>query len=100
MTAPLGVISLFFPTSGMKWVKPTGLTLGGRRRKYGTRQRSNSAAGEPMKVRFANGDMWTVRVTGKHSRFIDEILASSAGDNVIQVFSERGTIYAKQFIDE
>lgn len=100
ITAPLGVISLFFPTSRLRWTPPTGLTLTGRRRKYGSRQRSNAAAGEAFKVRFNDGEVVTVRVTGTHRRFLDEIIASSAGDNIRQVWSERGTIYGPQFIDE
>lgn len=98
--APLGVISLLFPTSQLKWRRPSGFSLSGRKRKYGSRQRSNNAAGEAFKVRFKNGDTWTMRVTGKHQRFIEEILETSAGDNVVQIYSERGTIYGPQYIDE
>lgn len=68
---------------------------GPRKRPYGSRQRSNSRAGEPMTVVFNDGYACTVRVTGTHTRFLQQVLARAEGE-ITRIFSERGTWYGPQ----
>jgi hypothetical protein len=101
VTAPAGLIThLFGNSSGqVSWTasaNPPDPVTGRRRRKYGTRQRSSSRAGEVMAIALSNGEQYSVRITGTHTNFIDFFLSQGAGDKVVNVFSERGTIYGPQ----
>lgn len=69
----------------------------GRRRPYGYRRRTNSAAGTPLKVDFADGETWTYRVTGPIKRFLDRIVRRGLGDEVDMVTSPRGAEFSKEF---
>lgn len=62
----------------------------GARRPYGFRRKTNSAAGIPLKVGFADGETFTYRVAGPFKRFIDGVLRRGGGDEVVTVTSPRG----------
>jgi hypothetical protein len=92
VTAPLGLLKFIFGDVVPVWTRGP---QGGGRRPYGSRQRSNAAAGEPIKLRLVGGKVYTVRVTGEHWRFIDQILANSSG-TIVEAYSQRGSIYGPQ----
>lgn len=75
---------------------PADPVTGRRRRKYGTRQRSSARAGQPMQIALSNGETYTLRITGSHTAFIDFFLSEGLGSKVLNIFSERGTIYGPQ----
>jgi len=67
----------------------------GARRPYGYRRKTNSAAGIPLKVGFADGESWTYRVAGPFKRFIDGVLRQASGDEVVTLTSPRGAEFAQ-----
>jgi hypothetical protein len=69
---------------------------GRRRRKYGTRQRNNAAAGEPIRLVLNTGEAYSGRITGSHTAFIDYVLAVGVDAKLQNVYSERGTEYGPQ----
>lgn len=104
VTAPRGLLEYLFGTGtpGVSWAVPVDAIAGPggvRRRKYGTRQRSSSRAGEPMQLILNNGEAYTVRITGTHTKFIDAFLSKGGGAKVANIYSERGTIYGPQIED-
>jgi hypothetical protein len=46
-------------------------------------------------VKDINGDTWTIRVTGTDLDFID--WAKDYASKIDEIYTARGTIYAKQF---
>jgi hypothetical protein len=66
------------------------------RRPYGYRRKTNSAAGLPLKAGFADGETWTYRVAGPVKNFIDRVLRSAQGDEVVTLTSPRGAEFAKE----
>lgn len=104
VTAPRGLLDYLFGsgTPNVNWAVSTNLVnaiTNRRRRKYGTRQRESARAGEPMKLVLKNGDIYTARITGSHTAFIDAFLSKGGGLNVANIYSERGTIYGPQVDD-
>lgn len=100
-TAPKALITYLFGLNvgGLAWTpsrNPADPVTGRRRRKYGTRQRSSARAGEAMQVVLDNGEVYTCRITGSHTAFIDFFLAEGLGTKVLNVYSERGTEYGQQ----
>lgn len=67
----------------------------GARRPYGYRRKTNSAAGIPLKVGFADGEVWTYRVAGPFKNFIDRVLRTAQGDEVLTLTSPRGAEFAQ-----
>ena len=97
-TAPKALIAYLFGQNvgGLAWTTsrdPADPVTGRRRRKYGTKQRSSARAGEAMQVVLDNGETYCVRITGSHTAFIDFFLAEGLGTKVLNVLSERGTVY-------
>jgi hypothetical protein len=97
-TGVRGLMDYLFDTdvNDLEWAandNPVSPVTNRRRRKYGTRQRSSSRAGEQMQVVLKTGEVYTLRVTGTHTAFLDAFLAQGGGVYVSNVFSERGTIY-------
>lgn len=100
-TAPKGLIDFLFGTNGsrLSWQSPVNLAdaiTGRRRRKYGTRQRSSAGAGEQIRLVMNDGAIYSGRITGTHTAFIDHFLSVGGADKVLNVYSERGTIYGPQ----
>jgi hypothetical protein len=101
VTAPRGLLEYLFGnlstrTSWLASSEATSGPSGRRRRKYGTRQKSSARAGEAMKIYLDNGEIYTVRVTGTHTNFIDTILSKVSPGKVANLVSERGTEYGPQ----
>jgi hypothetical protein len=97
-TAPKALIAYLFGQNvgGLAWTPsrdPADPATGRRRRKYGTKQRSSARAGEAMQVVLDNGETYSVRITGTHTAFLDFFLAEGLGAKVLNVLSERGTVY-------
>lgn len=97
VVAPRATLEALFSDFSAEWRPAGGLLSSGRKRKYPSRQASNNGTGEPMRVTLTNGETWTVRLVGNHETFIDQVLAGAGADNVAQIVSQRGTIYAKTF---
>jgi hypothetical protein len=91
-TGAAGLIEFLFGTQELVW---GGDADGARKRPYGSRQRSNAAAGEPMVIELVGGEKYTLRVTGTHKRFITNVCIPNQ-DKIEQVYSERGTIYGRR----
>lgn len=98
VTAPLGTIKRLFPGARPRWTRAEGTTRTGRRRGYRNRQRSNAAAGEAISIREIDGDVFTVRVTGSQNNFIDNVIRGENEDRIIQIWSERGTLYGAEWV--
>lgn len=97
VVAPRATLEALFGNFEANWVPAGGLLPSGRRRKYPSRQASNNATGEPMRVKLTNGEDWTVRLVGNHETFIDLVLAGAGASNVAEIVSQRGTTYAQTF---
>ena len=100
VTGTLGLLSYLFGTKLGDWVDnaiPPASPGGRRRRRYGTRQRSNARAGKPIFLRLKDGGVFTVRVTGADLDFLPRLAA--AGDKVVNAWTPRGTIYGPKPID-
>jgi len=100
-TAPKGLIDFLFGTNGarLSWlapVDPADPITGRRRRKYGTRQRNSARAGEQIRLVMNNGAVYSGRITGTHTAFVDHFLSVGGADKVLNAYSERGTIYGPQ----
>lgn len=98
VTAPRGLLEFLFGIEFGRWNKLTVMpALPGHRRKrrFGCRQRSNARAGKVLFVKDNNGDSWTIRVTGTDLDFIEWV--SAHGEKIDEIYTARGTIYAKQF---
>lgn len=81
------------------WLPPIRTTESGRRIfRYGRRQRSQAAAGRVTSLRFTDGEVWTVRLTGSDVAFIDKILSLGDDVRVVEVWSQKGTIYGQQVV--
>lgn len=88
----MGVLTKIFGQTSYRWVRPTGLTPRGRRKQYKGRQRSNAAAGESVWIRFTDGDVYQVRITGSLTDFIDQVLAKADQSEILAVWTERGSL--------
>lgn len=91
-----GLLDYLFGDLDLQW-QTTGQS-GNRRRPFGSRQRSNSAAGQPMKIRLDTGEVYTVRTTSTQKTFIAEVIRA-AGPKVVEVWSERGTSYGRRMAE-
>jgi hypothetical protein len=58
--------------------------------------RSLADAGQPVTVRLTDGEVWQVRVTGTMIDFIDKVLADGNADNVMQIWTARGSLYGPE----
>lgn len=94
---PKGLIEFLFGTLDFAWTTASG--DGRYKRPYGSRQRSNAAAGQVMKLKLSTGEVYSVRTTSTQKAFLSEVI-SSAGNKIDEVWSERGTIYARQKAEE
>lgn len=89
--AARGLLETLFAPQQRKWKR----TNTDGRRPYKSRQRSASAAGEPVKVVLEGGVEYTLRVTGSHTAFLDFMIARAIVP-VLNVVSERGTEYGPE----
>jgi hypothetical protein len=101
ITASRGLLTYVFGdlTTALRWEAPGSAVnpdTGRRRRIYGTKQRGSSRAGEGMTMKLDNGDSYTIRVTGTHLNFIQFMLGRMKAGKVVEVLSERGTVYGPQ----
>ena len=98
VTATRGLLQYLFGVQFSSWLAPvsdsTG-TSGRRRRKYGTKQRTNARAGRVLYLKLSNGETYSVRVTGTDLDFVAWI--RERADEVEQIYTARGTIYGPQF---
>lgn len=85
-----GLLEHLFGSLTVSWrpVRDAGL----RKRPYGSRQRSNAAAGELIFLRLTDGSVYSVRTTATHRVFLDELILH-ARDKVLGAWSQRGTLY-------
>jgi hypothetical protein len=101
VTAQRGLLTYVFGdlSTALRWEAPGSAVnpnTGRRRRLYGTKQRGSSRAGEGLQLKLDNGSVYTVRVTGTHLNFIQFMLGRMRTGKVMEVTSERGTIYGPQ----
>lgn len=97
MTGAIGLLEWMFeeqPTWGAGNVGTT--QLGRKRYKYGTRQRSNAAAGRQVFLDFGSSGTYSVRVSGDVVDFMDKIVPK-IGSKLKRAYTRRGTIYAPTF---
>lgn len=99
VTARLGVLKAMFGNLSFRWVRPTGTTPSGRRKQYRGKQRSNAAAGQPVWVRFTNGELYQVRITSTLTEFIDHLIAKTDEGRIVNVWTSRGSMKGPE-IDE
>lgn len=100
VTGTLGLMTYLFGTKIGSWVDnsvPPATPGGRRRRKYGSRQRSNARAGKPMFLRLKDGGVFSVRITGTDLDFLPHLEA--VGDKVVNAWTPRGTIYGPKPVD-
>jgi hypothetical protein len=95
MTGARGLIAYFMNLGSAQW---TVGGAGGRKRKYGTRQRSLAAGGKVAYVRLDTDDIHTVRYTGTFQNFIDNILPKSKQGKVVEIMTQSGTKAGPQFV--
>jgi hypothetical protein len=88
-----GLLEYIFGSLNLTW-GPTR-PAGPRRRPYGSRQRTNAAAGQPMFLQLDTGQIYSVRITSTQSSFLDQITTRAAG-KVLRVWSQRGTDYGRK----
>jgi hypothetical protein len=98
--APRATIEKLLGPVSLGWARPQTDFFLERRRPYGSRQRTNAAAGEAIMVNFKDGESYTFRITGTHKAFISEVLAKGGESSVASIVSERGTEYGETTQDE
>lgn len=102
VTGTLGLIEFLFGPQQTQWIAISGEAPAPgtrRKRKYGTRQRSSAAGGEPLYLRIADGTVWAVRITGADMDFIDQVLTKTEPGAVLSAWTDRGTIYGPGFAE-
>lgn len=100
LTATRGLIEYIFGEFEPSWqaTGADGVPLPGfpRRKKFGTKQRRNAAAGKAITLELDTGEAFSVRVTGADIDFIDKILTAT-GSKVLRAWTPRGTVYGPQY---
>jgi hypothetical protein len=96
--ATIGLLKFLFGVENPSWSANSAATTerGRRRYRYGTRQKSNAAAGKQVILDLTDGGSYSVRVTGPIVDFISEVVSKS-GDRVVRAYTRRGTVYAPAF---
>jgi hypothetical protein len=101
-TMSYGLLKAIFPAAELRWepISNAQNPFTGRKSfKYGRRQRSLAAGGTSVSVMIEDGSVWTIRIAGHISNFIDQVLARTPDNTVLSMWTERGTIYGPQFVD-
>ena len=100
VSAALGLLQYLFGNLEPAWgAGSVGTTQTGRKRyKYGSRQKSNAAAGKQVFLDLTDGKTYSVRVTGNVVDFVDAILPKT-GNTVARVYTRRGSEYAPTLED-
>lgn len=96
VSAARGLLEYFLEISDLTW-QPVGIPGQGRRRKYGTKQRSQSKGGRVHLLKLDDDKFYSVRVTGTTQRFVDQIVTKSKPGKVLEVYTQSGTKMARQF---
>lgn len=94
VTGTLGLMTYLFGTKLGSWVDntiPPDAPGGRRKRRYGTRQRTNARAGRMIFLKLTSGKVFSVRVTGADMDFLPYL--QKAADKVSNAWTQRGTIY-------
>lgn len=94
---PRGLLEFLFGELEFRWESATADGRG--KRPYGSRQRSNAAAGQVMKLKLATGEVYSVRTTSTQKSFIRELISNSQF-KISEVWSERGTAYGRKKAEE
>lgn len=99
MTATYGLMQYLLGDLQLSWERPSTSTnsQGRRLRKYGARQRASARGGRVMNLLLRSGDVFQCRITGTDTDFIDYILAKAGLEVVLNIWTQRGTIYGPQF---
>jgi hypothetical protein len=94
VAAAQGLLEFLFGDLNPSWGGGSiGTTqLGRKRYKYGTRQKTNAAAGQSVFLDCGDEGIYSVRVTGNVVDFIDKVV-SKTGDKVKRAFTRRGSVY-------
>ena len=94
VAAAQGLLEFLFGDLAPAWgVGGIGQTqLGRKRYKYGTRQKTNAAAGQSVFLDCGDMGVYSVRVTGNIVDFIDKVIQYT-GSKVKRAYTRRGTIY-------
>jgi hypothetical protein len=102
VTAPYGLFQYLLGDLQLSWQPPSNSQNpdGRRLRKYGARQRASARGGRVMNLVLRSGDTFQCRITGTDTDFIDWILAKSGLEVVLNIYTQRGTIYGPQFPEE
>ena len=100
VSAAQGLLEWLFGLEQPQWgAGSVGETALGRKRyRYGSRQRSNAAAGEQVMLDCGDQGVYSVRVTGNIVDFIAAMLPKT-GDRVKRAYTRRGTVYGPTFED-
>ena len=98
VAAAQGLLEYLFGAQEPSWgAGSIGTTqLGRKRYKYGSRQRSNAAAGDQVFLDCGEEGVYSVRVTGDIVDFIDKMLPNT-GTKVKRAYTRRGSIYGPTF---
>ena len=98
VSGAIGLLEWLFQVSKPSWgAGSIGTTQTGRKRyKYGSRQRSNAAAGQEVFLDLGENGVYTVRVTGNVVDFMNAILPKT-GERVKRAYTRRGSVYAPTF---
>ena len=102
LTATLGLIEYVFGAQKTTWqpIADAPTVPGGRRRrKYGTRQRSQAEGGRVLYFKLDTGGLWTVRTTGADIDLIDELLVKADTAKLKNVYTARGTKFGPQYAE-
>jgi hypothetical protein len=92
-----GLAEYCLNVGAVRWTR-TGSTAGKYKRKYGNRQRSQSAGGKVAFLKLDDDSVWTVRFGGKWEKFVDGILSKAKPGKVIAAWTQSGTIADPEYI--
>jgi hypothetical protein len=100
VSGALGLLEFLFGEVQASWQpNSTSESQTGRKRyKYGTRFKSNAAAGQQVFIDLGEVGTYALRVTGTVTDFIDAILPKT-GDKVKRIYTRRGSVYGPTFAD-
>jgi hypothetical protein len=101
MAAPRGLLTaLFGGTVGWKDPRAASGTPGGpRRRLFGSKQRTSARSGKLTYIKLANdAGTFSCRITGATMDFVGELVVKT-GSKIEEVYTARGSLYTRQFLD-
>lgn len=90
LTGARGLLEYILELDDLGWRSRT-VVGGPRRKRFGSKQRSNAKAGKVHFLKLDDDKLYTVRVTGSTKNFIDRIITRTKSGKVLDVMTQSGS---------